>query len=122
MSDDEPLVLSLARKPELQEFLGELGLKAGGLGARLFERVFRNIFEDSLDLRREYDRYYSVEYPQFKDYVEVVHDVYLSDDELDRQYILKIDNLTDLINPAYQDHQLDIVLDCIERLDSKNED
>jgi len=120
--DEEIDILSVDVIPEFGEFLHVLKLGRNGLGAQLFRSVYDHIFVSSTDLRKEYDRYYCVEYGSLQEYLECAHEAYLEEGELEKAHILKFKLNYGLIDPAYEDNILDKVVDAIRKLEGKSED
>lgn len=118
----EDLILPVRRIPDLTEFLGALHVKPGGLGGKLFTEIYEQFFSWSIDLRVEYERYYCVEYPTLQRYLELAHEIELPPEQLEKQYILKVKSPSGMIDRAYDDNILDVVVDCIKQLEDSNED
>ncbi|MDW9542634.1 hypothetical protein GOA55_10385 [Sinorhizobium meliloti] len=119
--DEEIDILSVNIIPEFSEFLSALKIRNAGLGAQLFKSVYDHIFVASTDLRKEYDRYYCVEYPSLREYLECAQNMYLEDNELEKTHILKFKLDHGLMNQAYDDNILETVVDAIRKLEDKNE-
>lgn len=119
--DNDTDILSVNFIPEFSDFLNVLQIGNTGLGAQLFKSVYDHIFVASTDLRKEYDRYYCVEYPSLCEYLECAHDAYLEDNELEKTHILKFKQDHGLMNQAYDDNILETVVDAIRKLEDKNE-
>ncbi|MBY5651782.1 hypothetical protein [Rhizobium leguminosarum] len=119
--DEETDILSVNIIPEFSDFLNALKIKNAGLGAQLFKAVYDHLFVASTDLRKEYDRYYCVEYPSLGEYLECAHDVSLEESELEKTYILKFKQDHGLMNQAYDDNILETVVDAIRKLEDENE-
>lgn len=119
--DEEKLIFAVNVIPEFDDFLAALKLNNAGLGAQLFKSVYDHIFVASADLRREYDRYYCVEYPSLAEYLECAHDVYLDQDDLEKNHILTFKQDNGLMNDAYDDNILETVIDSIRKLESEYE-
>jgi hypothetical protein len=66
-------------------------------------------------------RYYSVEYPTLKNYLEVAHEIYLNDEELSKEYILLINNLSGIVDPIYDENQLKTVISTIKKMEMRHE-
>lgn len=113
--EDANLILALSYKPSFEQFLAELRIKSSGLGAQLFETVYKDFFVRSLDLKSQYNQYYSVEYATFKQYLEACHDIDLSEDEADKTFVLKIRRLPSIVDTGYEDNQLDKVLNIVKK-------
>lgn len=119
---EEDLILPVDRIPTAIEFLGGLGIRPGGLGAQLFTEVYEQFFRWSTDLRDQYGRYYCVEYPTLQQYLEFAHEIYLEPEQLEKQHILKIKSPGGVVDRAYEDNVLEIVIKCIKKLETCNED
>jgi hypothetical protein len=120
--DEDDLILSVNFIPTFEQFLEALHIKSAGLGAQLFNGVYNQIFVWSTDLRDEYEKYYCVEYPQLNAYLELAHEIYLNPEELEKKHILKIKSPSGIADKAYDDNVLDIVIDCIRKLEAMHED
>jgi hypothetical protein len=118
---DSSLVLPMSRIPSAEEFLDILQIKPGGFAAQLFTTVYDQFFAWSKDLRSEYERYYSVEYPTFANYLELAHEIYLQPADLEKAHILKIKSLGGLLEQAYEENVRDTVINCIRKLENSYE-
>ena len=119
--NDEMLILSVNVIPEFSEFLSALKIKNATLGAQLFKSVYDHIFVASTDLKREYERYYCVEYPSLSEYLQCANDVYLEEDELEKNHILEFRQDNGLMNDAYDDNILETIVECIRKLEAERE-
>lgn len=118
----EELILPVSRIPDVAEFLAALEIRPSGLGAQLFTEIYGQFFTWSTDLRVQYDRYYCVEYATLQQYLEVAHETVLTAEQLEKLHILKVKTSGGLLDRAYDDNILDIVIECIKRLEDSNED
>lgn len=118
----EDLILPVNRIPSTDEFLESLRIKPKGLGAQLFKGVYEQFFVSSVDLRDEYEKYYCVEYPSLGSFLELVHEVYLGPEELEKKHILKIKTPSGVVDQAYEDNSFDAVIACITNLEAMHED
>jgi hypothetical protein len=112
---DAKLILPFPNPPSLEEFFQMLFVKPGGLAAQLTERVYWDFFVGSLDLKEEYRRYYSIEYPTLGHYIEMCHGEILDDDDLNKEKIFRIKHLSQMVDPLYGDSYLDSVLEALEK-------
>jgi hypothetical protein len=119
--NEEDLVLPVNRIPELAEFLNALEVKPAGFGAQLLAEVYGQFFIGSTDLRDQYERYYCVEYPTLRGYLELAHEIYLKPEDLEKKYILKVTPLGGVVDGAYDDNILDAVIECIQKMDETDE-
>ena len=117
----ESLVLPVNIIPTIHEFLDVLRIKPVGLGAQLFTGVYDQFFVSSVDLKDEYEKYYCVEYPSLRSYLELAHEIYLSPEELEKKHILKIKSPSGVVDQSYDDNMLSVVLDCIKKLEALHE-
>ena len=120
--NDKFLVLPVRRIPPLGEFLDALKIKPTGLAAQLFTGVYNQLFVWSDDLRAQYDRYYCVEYPTLAAYLELMHEVYLDQAELEKTHILAVESVGGVLEEAYDDNVWDTVVACIRNLEDGHED
>ncbi|WP_354859955.1 hypothetical protein [Acetobacter fabarum] len=120
MTQDE-LILPVNRIPHIAEFLAILEVRPGGLGAQLFIDIYEQFFTRSTDLRVEYERYYCVEYSTLQRYLELAHEIDLPPEQLEKQHILKVKTSSEIINRAYDDNILHVVIECITKLEGSNE-
>jgi hypothetical protein len=118
---EKDIILPTSRIPLIGEFLDALRIKPTGLGAQLFTGVYDQFFAWSTDLRLEYERYYCVEYPTFAAYLELAHEIYLEPAELEKAHILKIRATGGVLDEAYEDNVLEVVIDCIRKLEKGHE-
>ena len=119
--NEEILILPVNRVPEALEFLEALEVKPGRFGAQIFTEIYEQFFRLSVDLRDQYERYYCVEYPTLQLYLEVAQEVYLSPDDLEKRHILRIKPSLMTVDQAYDNNVLDVVIDCIRRLEASDE-
>jgi hypothetical protein len=119
--DDETDILAVNVIPEFSAFLSALKIENAGLGAKLFRSVYSHIFLESTDLRKEYERYYCVEYPTLSEYIECAHDEVLEEKELEKLHILKFKYDNGLMYEGYDDNVLEEVFHAIKKLEDGNE-
>ena len=119
MGDD--LILAVDHMPEIREFLEALEVRPGRFGAQLFTEIYEQFFTGSTNLRDQYERYYCVEYSTLQTYLELAHEIYLATEELEKRYILKIKSPSGIVDRAYDDNVLDVVIDCIRKLEVSDE-
>lgn len=119
---DDDLILTTNCQPTLADFLEALGVRPTGLGAQLFTAVHNQFFVCSTDLRQEYEKYYCVEYLTLRDYLELAHEICLDSAALEKKYILKIKSPSGVVDRVYEDSSLDVVLDCLRKLEKACED
>nr|WP_321482063.1 hypothetical protein [uncultured Cohaesibacter sp.] len=117
MRDRVLLVLPTSWKPDRRAFLAQLGISEGGLGEQLLGKVYDAFFVDSTEMKREFERYYSVEYGSLENYARIVHGLEFDDEELGRDQIYLVTWLPQIVDDAYDESQLDTVLACIEQLE-----
>lgn len=118
---DDDLILPVNFVPSVDEFLDGLQIKPSGLAAQLFTSVYKQFFVWSKDLRDEYEKFYCVEYRTIVEYLELAHEIYLEPHELEKKHILKIKSPSGVVDQMYDDHSLDIVIDCIRTLEATRE-
>lgn len=114
-------IIATSWKPNRDQFFDSLRIRQGGLAAQFFGQIFDCLFVYSIDLQREYQRYYAVEYASFGDFVEIYYGKALSDDERQKEHVFWVKSLPTLLDPAYEDHQLNSVLEVIARLEADYE-
>ena len=119
---DAKLILPFRNPPSLLEFFQMLSVKPGGLAEQLTERVYWDFFVGSLDLKEEYRRYYSIEYPTLNAYVEMCHGETLEEDELNKKHIFRIRSLSQMVDPLYTDNYLESVLEALKKWRDEHED
>ncbi|MDH7790183.1 hypothetical protein QBD00_001079 [Ochrobactrum sp. AN78] len=119
--DGNRFILAANVIPEFSDFLTALKIKNTGLGRQLFKSVYDHIFISSIDLKKEYSRYYCVEYTSIYQYLECAHDIYLHESAFDKKHILMFKNDNGLMNQAYDDNILEIVVECIRKLERDHE-
>ena len=111
------LVLPTSWKPNLNEFLAALGVSRGGLGEHLFGTVFDALFVASIDVKDDFNKYYSVEYANLAEYLEIRYGETLSDEDLESDRVYMVTWLPQVIDDAYDDNKLDTILECIAKLE-----
>ena len=117
MKDQVLLVLPTSWEPNRGEFLAQLGVSGGGLGEQIFGRVFDALFVDSTEIRREFKRYYAVEYGSLENYARIVHGLDLDDEDLAQERIFLVNWLPQVIDGNYEENKLDTVLACVNQLE-----
>ena len=123
MRDEVKLVLPTSWEPDRKEFLATLGISRGGLGEQFFGTVFDALFVASIEVKDEFKKYYSVEYANLAEYLEIRYGVALSEEDLEVGRVYLVTWLPQVIDDMYEDNMLDTVLDCIEKLEeAQNED
>ena len=121
MEYDEEGILALNIKPTFEEFLEFLSIERNGLAAQLFEPVYRQFFVHSKDLKEEYNKYYSIEYSTFSDYLDLCHNTELSEEELEKEYVYKFKNNYQLTDSAYDTDYLERFITLIKKMEEENE-
>lgn len=111
---DKELVLSLDRIPSFEEFLNQMKVASTGFGAVILNYIYKNLFYHSIDLSEEYIKYYSVEYVTIDDYLLKKVGLQIPSSELRRRHILRIERLSSLIDPAYEENFLEMFLQKLE--------
>ncbi|GGB70083.1 hypothetical protein [Henriciella pelagia] len=117
----DDFILATSWSPDRQQFFDALRIRHHGLAAQLFGQIFDVLFVVSLDLRREYQRYYAVEYASFSDYVEIYYGKTLSDVEREKEHVFWIKYVPSLLDTAFENHQLEAVLKVISRMEIEYE-
>lgn len=117
MRDEVKLVLPTSWKPNRKEFLAALGVSHAGLGGQLFGTVYDALFTTSIEVKGEFKKYYSVEYANLAKYLEIRYGAVLSEDDLEADRVFMVTWLPQVIDDTYEDNKLDIVLECIEKLE-----
>lgn len=115
------VILSLSRIPSLPEFLKLLGVRPSGLAAQLTEYVYRDMFVMAIDVRKEYNRYYSIEYSTLSEFVECKYNETLSDEELEKEYILFVGDISGFADQLYEENYLDVILDAVYEWENSSE-
>lgn len=120
MRDKVLLVLPTSWEPNRPAFLAELGISEGGLGEQLFGKIYDAFFVQSTEMKREFARYYSVEYGSVENFARIVHGLELDDEELAHESIFLVTWLPQIVDETYEENQLDTVLACISQLERVN--
>lgn len=122
MRDEVKFIVATSWEPNIEEFLSSLGISAGGLGGQLFSSVYNALFETSINVKEEYDRFYSVEYGCLSDYVEIRYGITLSDTDLEAERVFAVTWLPQVVDDAYEENKLEVVMDSLTRLnEAQNE-
>lgn len=123
MRDEVMLVLPTSWEPNRNEFLVALGVSRGGLGEHFFGTVFDALFISSIEVKDEFNKFYSVEYANLAEYLEIRYGESLSEEDLESDRVYLVTWLPQVIDTAYEDNKLDAVLECIKKLEeAQNED
>jgi hypothetical protein len=57
------IIVSYSRRPSLRACFKEAGVEPGTYAAQVVQRAYEWFVEDTIDLKREYKKYYEPEYP-----------------------------------------------------------
>ncbi|MCR9137609.1 MAG: hypothetical protein NXI27_16550 [Alphaproteobacteria bacterium] len=117
MRDEIKLILPTSWEPNKEAFLAKLGVSRGRLGEHFFGKVYDAFFVHSIEIKQEFEKYYSVEYANLADYVEIVYGEILSDDDLEQDRVFFVTWLPQVVDDICGDNKLDTVLECIEGLE-----
>ncbi|MCP3892033.1 MAG: hypothetical protein GY702_24660 [Desulfobulbaceae bacterium] len=123
MSDKVELVLPTSWEPERKEFLAALGISRGGLGEQFFGNVYDALFVSSIEVKGEFKKYYSVEYANLAEYLEIRYGKSLSEEDLEADRVFLVTWLPQVIEDMYEDNKLNTILECIKKIEeAQNED
>ena len=117
MIDKNKLIIPTSWTPDRDEFLEALKITPDGLGSQLFNTVFDALFVDSIDLREEFRKYYSVEYPTLSEYIEIRYGEVLEGNKLEAERLFLVTWLPQIIDTNYDDNMLSTVLEHISLLE-----
>ncbi len=117
MRDEIKLILPTSWEPNREEFLAALGVSRGGLGEQIFGAVYEALFTASIELKGEFEKYYSVEYANLAEYLEIRYGEALSEDDLEAERVFMVTWRPQIIDDMYEDNKLDTVLECIKKLE-----
>lgn len=117
MRDEIELILPTSWEPDRKAFLEALGVSDGGLGEQLFGAVYDALFVASIEVKGEFKKYYSVEYATLAEYLEIRYGESLSEETLEADRVFMVTWLPQVIDRVYEDNKLDIVLQCIDKLE-----
>lgn len=123
MKDEIEFILPTSWVPNRDEFLVALGVSRGSLGEHFFGAVYNALFVSSIEVKGEFKKYYSVEYANLAEYLEIRYGKALSEENLEADRVFLVTWLPQVIDDTYEDNKLDIVLECIKKLEeAQNED
>ena len=117
MRDEIKLILPTSWEPNREEFLAALGVSRGGLGEQLFGNVYEALFTTSIELKGEFKKYYSVEYANLAEYLEIRYGKAISEDDLEADRVFMVTWLPQVIDDMYEDNKLYTVLECIKKIE-----
>ena len=117
MRDEIKFILPTSWEPIREEFLAALGVSHGGLGEQFFGTVNDALFVGSIEVKGEYKKYYSVEYANLAEYLEIRYGEDLSVEDLEADRVFLVTWLPQVIDGIYEDNKLDTVLNCIKKLE-----
>lgn len=117
MRDEIKLILPTSWEPNRKEFLMALGVSRGGLGEQFFGTVYDALFVASIEVKGEFKKFYSIEYANLAEYLEIRYGVALSEEELEADRVFLLTWLPQIIDDTYEDNKLDTVLECIKKLE-----
>lgn len=111
-------ILPTSWEPDKKVFLAKLGISNGGLGEHFFGNVYDALFTYSMEMKKEFQNYYSVEYENLNEYIEITYGEFLGDDDLDHKYIFLVTKwLPNIVNYVFEDNKMNLVLECIAELE-----
>lgn len=123
MRDDIKLILPTSWEPDKGAFLARLGVAKGGIGEQFFGSVYDAFFTYAIDVKREFEKYYSVEYANLADYMEIRYGKALSEDDLGYEHIFLVTWIPQVVDRDFENNKFDVVMECIRELErSQNED
>lgn len=123
MRDEIKLILPTSWESNRNEFLAALGVSRGGIGEQFLGTVYDALFVASIEVKGEFKKYYSVEYANLAEYLEIRYGEVLSEDDLEADQVFIVHWLPQVIDSAYEDNKLDTVFECIKKLEeAQNED
>ncbi len=65
---EDRFYLALSVTPSKEQFMAAAKVRAGSYAGRMLDRIYSQIFDGSLELKRDYETYYQVEYVDFIKY------------------------------------------------------
>ena len=84
----ENYVIALSQVISKADFLKRAGVRTGSYAGRLVQRIYEGLFESSLDIKRDFDTYFKVEYADFAAYLRKRHLFSREDtDDIERTYL-----------------------------------
>jgi len=123
MKDEIKLILPTSWVPNREEFFAALGVSRGGLGEQFFGAVYDALFVVSIEVKGGFKKYYSVEYANLAEYLEIQYGITLSEEDLEADRVFVVTWLPQVIDDEYEGNKLDTVLECIKKLEeAQNED
>lgn len=111
------LVLPTSWHPNREEFLSVLGVSPKSLGEHFFGKAYEALFVSSIEVIEEYKKFYSVEYSNLAEYLNIRYGITLNDNELESEKIFLVTWLPQIIDDLYEESELDTVLECIKKLE-----
>lgn len=117
MTDKVELILPTSWEPNRETFLIALGVSLGSLGEQLFGNVYSALFTSSIELKEEFNKYYSVEYSNLAKYLKIRYGRTLSEEDLEASRVFMVTSLPQVIDNAYDNNKLDTVLECVKKLE-----
>jgi hypothetical protein len=117
MRDEVKLVLPTSWKHDRNNFLAALGISRGGIGEQFFGAVFDALFVASIEVKADFTKYYSVEYADLAEYLEIRYGKVLSEEDLDADWVFLVTWLPEIIDDTYENNKLDAVIECIINLE-----
>lgn len=111
------MIIATSWVPDRDKFLAALGVSHGGLGEHFFGDVYDALFIESIELKSEFKKYYSVEYKNLAAYLEIRYGETLSEEELGADRVFMVTRFPQVIDNIYEENKLDAVLECIKNLE-----
>ena len=123
MRDEIKLILPTSWVPDREEFLAALGVSRRGLGEQFFGTVYDALFVASIEVKGEFKKYYSVEYANLAEYLEIRYGKVLSEESLEADRVFLVTWLPEVIDDMNEGNKLSTVLEGIKKLEeAQNED
>lgn len=122
MRDEVKLVFPTSWEPDRDDFLAVLRVFRGGFGEQIFGAVYNALFVASIEVNGEFKKYYSVEYANLSEYLEIRYGVTLSEEDLDADRLFMVTWLPQVLDDIYEDNKLDTVLQYIKKLEEAQDE
>jgi hypothetical protein len=117
MRDKIKFLLPTSWDPNRKEFLAALGVSRGGLGEQFFGDVYDALFVAPIEVKGEFKKYYSIEYANLAEYLEIRYGEALNEEDLEANRVFVVTRIPEIIDDNYEDNKLDSVLECIKKLE-----
>lgn len=111
------VLLAQSKVPSIDVFLEIMGVKPTKFGNKVLQIMYNAIYIWSMDLKREYINYYSVEYDTFEQYLTYMVGIDFNGIDLEKEHLFYFNTDYTFLDLAYEHNYLYTVLNKLEKID-----